>query len=161
MISKNALLAGLAGAFVFAAPALAQETPAQDASTPTAAEQPAQPSSLTLTPGSSVKSKDGTELGKLVGVQAGASGQELTVRGADGQVRGVAVSGIEAQGSDIMVDATMADFQAAAPIAGEAPAEAVPADAAAPTDDAAPVSQPMPAEEPMTEPADPVTEPDA
>ena len=132
MIRKNALLAGLAGAFVFAAPALAQDA---STSTPTSAEQPAQPASLTLTPGASVKSKDGTELGKLVGVQTGASGQELTVRGADGQVRGVPVTGIEPSGADILVDATLADYQAAAAIPGEAPVEpaspdVVPADAA-------------------------------
>lgn len=156
MISKNALLAGLAGAFVFAAPALAQDA----ASTaPAAAEQPAQPSSLTLTPGSSVKSKDGTELGKLVGVQAGSTGQELTVRGADGQVRPVAIAGIEAQGSDIMVDATMADFQAATAIAAEAPAEAAPAEDAAPVEPATPADQP--ADPSSTQPADPVEEPDA
>ena len=136
MIRSNALLAGLAGAFVFAAPAFAQDA----ASTaPAAAEQAAQPSSLTLTPGSSVKSKDGTELGKLVGVQAGTSGQELTVRGADGQLRPVAVTGIQASGSDIMLDATMADFQAATPIAEDAPAEAA-----------------VPADEAEAQPADPV-----
>lgn len=148
MIRTNALLAGLAGAFIFTAPVLAQD--ATSSATP-AAEQPAKPSSLTLTPGSSVKSKDGTELGKLVGVQAGASGQELTVRGADGQVRGVAVTGIEAQGSDILVDATLADYQAATPIAEAAPAEPVPADAA-PADAAAPADQTPPADAPVEEP---------
>lgn len=140
MIRKNALLAGLAGAFVFAAPALAQDAAS---TTPPAAEQPAQPSSLTLTPGASVKSKDGTELGKLVGVQTGASGQELTVRGDDGQVRGVAVTGIEAQGSDIMIDATLADFQAATAIAEQTPANAAPADDAAPADQTPPADAPV------------------
>lgn len=155
MIRSNALLAGLAGAFVFAAPAFAQDA---TSTSPAAAEQPAQPSSLTLTPGSTVKSKDGTELGKLVGVQAGSTGQELTVRGADGQVRPVAVAGIEAQGSDIIVNATMADFQAATAIASEAPAEAVPADAA-PVEPATPADQPADAS--TTQPADPVEGPDA
>ncbi|WP_409019705.1 superoxide dismutase [Brevundimonas vesicularis] len=123
MIRKNILLAGVAGAFIFAAPALAQETTAQDPMTPPAAAEPAaQPSSLSLTPGSTVKSKDGTELGQLVGVQAGATGQELTVRGADGQVRPVPVTGIEASGTDIMVDATLSDFQSATPVPSEIPA---------------------------------------
>lgn len=117
MISKNALLAGIAGALIFAAPALAQDA-ASSSEAP--ATQDAQPSSLTLSPGSTVKSKDGTELGKLVGVQTGAAGQELTVRGADGQVRPVSVNGIKADGSDIQVDASLSDFQSATPIASEA-----------------------------------------
>lgn len=123
MIRKNLLLAGVAGAFVFAAPALAQEAPAQDPTTPPSAAEPAaQPSSLRLTPGSTVKSKDGTELGQLVGVQAGSTGQELTVRGADGQVRPVPVTGIEASGTEILVDATLSDFQSATPVPSEIPA---------------------------------------
>lgn len=140
MIRSNALLAGLAGAFVFAAPALAQD--AQDP-TPPAAEQASRPSSLTLTPGAAVKSKDGTELGKLVGVQAGASGQELTVRGTDGQVRPVPVTGIQQSGADVEVDATLSDYQAASPIAGETPAKADADTAAAPADAPADSAEPV------------------
>ncbi|WP_292051191.1 MULTISPECIES: superoxide dismutase [unclassified Brevundimonas] len=129
MIRKTAMLTGIAGALMFAAPALAQEAP-QDTAAP-AAQESAQPQSLTLTPGATVKSADGTELGKLVGVQNGASGQELTVRGVDGSVRPVSLAGIKQQGSDIVVDATASDFQSATPIETAEPApmaEPTPAD---------------------------------
>jgi len=148
MIRKTALLSGIAGALMFAAPALAQEAP-QDADAPaTATQEAAQPQSLTLTPGTAVKSADGTELGKLVGVQNGASGQELTVRGADGSVRPVSVAGIKQQGTDIVVDATASDFQTAAPIAGAEPAPAAEPTPAEPTDE--PTEEP--AETPVDEP---------
>ena len=147
MIRKTALLTGLAGAFLIAAPAFAQDATTPQTPEPAQAEAaPAQPQSLTLTPGATVKSADGSELGKLVGAQNGASGQELTVRGADGSVRPVPVAGIRQDGDAIVVNASLSDFQAAAPIGGEAPAEATPpADAA----DAAEPAQP-PADEPNT-----------
>lgn len=144
MIRKTALLTGIAGAFLIAAPAFAQDATTPQTPEPAQAEAaPAQPQSLTLTPGATVKSADGSELGKLVGAQNGASGQELTVRGADGSVRPVPVAGIRQDGDAIVVNASLSDFQAAAPIGGEAPAEATPpADAAEP-------AQP-PADEPNT-----------
>ena len=147
MIRKTALLTGIAGAFLIAAPVLAQDATTPQTPEPATAEAPAaQPQSLTLTPGATVKSADGSELGKLVGAQNGASGQELTVRGADGSVRPVPVAGIRQDGDAIVVNASLSDFQAAAPIGGEAPAEATPpADAA----DAAEPAQP-PADEPNT-----------
>ncbi|MEN5170146.1 superoxide dismutase [Brevundimonas pondensis] len=147
MIRKTALLTGIAGAFLIAAPAFAQDATTPQTPEPAQAEAaPAQPQSLTLTPGATVKSADGSELGKLVGAQNGASGQELTVRGADGSVRPVPVAGIRQDGDAIVVNASLSDFQAAAPIGGEAPAEATPpADAA----DAAEPAQP-PADEPNT-----------
>ena len=128
MIRKTALLYSMTGALMIAAPAFAQEQTQDMATPPASAEAPAQPQSLTLNPGASVKSADGTELGKLVGAQDGANGQELTVRGADGVVRPVALKGIRQEGTDIIVDATMTDYQSAAPIAGqEAPAMEAPA----------------------------------
>ena len=147
MIRKTALLTGIAGAFLIAAPAFAQDATTPQTPEPTPAEAaPARPQSLTLTPGATVRSADGAELGKLVGAQNGASGQELTVRGADGSVRPVPVAGIRQDGDAIVVNASLSDFQAAAPIGGEAPAEATPpADAA----DAAEPAQP-PADEPNT-----------
>lgn len=147
MIRKTALLTGIAGAFLIAAPAFAQDVTTPQTPEPAQAEAaPAQPQSLTLTPGATVKSADGSELGKLVGAQNGASGQELTVRGADGSVRPVPVAGIRQDGDAIVVNASLSNFQAAAPIGGEAPAEATPpADAA----DAAEPAQP-PADEPNT-----------
>lgn len=86
MIRKTALLTGIAGAFLIAAPAFAQDATTPQTPEPAPAEAAAaQPQSLTLTPGSTVKGSDGAEIGKLVGVQNGANGQELTVRTADGQ----------------------------------------------------------------------------
>ena len=148
MIRKTALLTGIAGAFLIAAPAFAQDATTPQTPEPAQAEAaPAQPQSLTLTPGATVKSADGSELGKLVGAQNGASGQELTVRGADGSVRPVPVAGIRQDGDAIVVNATLSDFQAAAPIASEAPSEATP-----PTDatDAPPPAEPD--EPPTAEP---------
>ncbi|MFK4058620.1 superoxide dismutase [Brevundimonas sp. NPDC046655] len=127
MIRKTALLTGIAGAFLIAAPVLAQDATTPQTPEPATAEAAAaQPQSLTLTPGTVVKSADGSELGRLVGAQNGASGQELTVRGADGSVRPVPVAGIRQDGDAIVVNASLSDFQAASPIAGEAPAAATP-----------------------------------
>ena len=139
MIRKTALLYSLAGALMVAAPAMAQDQ-VQDAAPAEAEAQ--QPQSLTLTPGATVKSADGSVLGQLVGVQNGSNGQELTVRGSDGQVRPVALNGIRQDGADVVVAATQGDFQSAAPIGGAEPAPAAdpaaqPADAAQPTPDAA------------------------
>uniref|UniRef100_UPI0025C5E1F7 beta-ketoacyl synthase N-terminal-like domain-containing protein n=1 Tax=Brevundimonas sp. TaxID=1871086 RepID=UPI0025C5E1F7 len=90
MTIKNILLAGSAVAFLTAAPAMAQDT-TPPAPAPAAAQAP----SLTLTPGATVRGADG-ELGKLEGVRNNAEGkQELTVRGADGQVRGVPLAGMD------------------------------------------------------------------
>ncbi|HUH24127.1 MAG TPA: superoxide dismutase [Brevundimonas sp.] len=131
MIRKTALLTGIAGAFLIAAPVFAQDATTPQTPEPATAEAaPAQPQTLSLTPGAVVKSADGSELGKLVGAQNGASGQELTVRGADGAIRPVPVAGIRQDGDAIVVNASLSDFQAAAPIGGEAPAEATPTDAA-------------------------------
>lgn len=137
MIRKTALLTGIAGAFILAAPAFAQDSPAQQTPEPAPAEAAAQPQSLTLTPGATVKSADGSELGKLVGARNGASGQELTVRGADGSVRAVPVAGIRQDSDAIVVNATLSDFQAAPPVSSQDPAEA------APPSDATPPAEPV------------------
>jgi len=148
MTFKTALLISAAGALFAAAPAVAQETmtPAQE---PAAAAAPQQ-QSLQLTPGAAVRGPDG-ELGKLEGVQSNAQGdQELTVRGADGQLRAVPLGGIRQDGADVVVAYTKAEYDAASPIAGAAPAPA--ADPAAGT---------MPGTTPTTtEPADPSATPD-
>ena len=140
---KTALLAGAAAAFMTVAPALAQETTPAPAAAPAAAASSQQ--SLSLNPGSSVSGPDG-ELGKLEGVQNNAEGkQELTVRGADGQLRAVPLSGIRQEGAGVVVAYTKAEFDAASPIAGAPPA-------AAPATTPAPTSEPS---APMSEPADP------
>lgn len=121
MSFKTTILAS-AAAVLFAAPAFAQ-----DAATPAPTEQaPAAQQSLSLTPGTTVQGPDG-ELGKLEGVQNNASGaQELTVRGADGQVRAVPLNGIRQEGANVVVDYTKSEFDAASPIAGAAPAPSEP-----------------------------------
>ncbi|WP_303682866.1 superoxide dismutase [Brevundimonas sp. LF-1] len=138
MIRKTALLTGIAGALFIAAPSFAQDATTPQTPEPAPAEAAAaQPQSLTLTPGSTVKSGDGSEIGKLVGVQNGANGQELTVRTADGQVRPVPLAGIRQDGVDIVVDASASDVQSAAPIAS---------DTAEPTPDATPDAAPADAQ---------------
>ncbi|MBK1970681.1 superoxide dismutase [Brevundimonas sp. 3P9-tot-E] len=141
MIRKTALLTGIAGALFIAAPAFAQDAP--QTPEPAPAEAPAaQPQSLTLTPGSTVKGSDGAEIGKLVGVQNGANGQELTVRTADGQVRPVPLAGIRQDGADIVVDASASDIQSAAPIASDTAEPTPDAAADAPPADAPPADEP-------------------
>lgn len=148
MTIKTALLAS-AAAFMIAAPALAQEAPAAaPAQTPAPAAAASSQQSLSLNPGSSVSGPDG-ELGKLEGVQNNAEGkQELTVRGADGQLRAVPLSGIRQEGTGVVVAYTKAEFDAAAAIPG-APAAPLAAPAPAPTSD--------PMAEPTAEPTDPAT----
>ena len=177
MTIKTFFLASAAATVLTAAPALAQDAqPTQQPATPPAAAPAAQPS-LSLTPGSTVRGPDG-DLGKLEGVRTNAEGkQELTVRGADGQLRGVPLAGIRQDGEAVAVAYTKAEFDAAAPIPGApaAPAAAEPTDpAAAPTsDDTAtppasdpamttpPTSAPTPPlpTEPTTEPTAPTTPP--
>jgi len=153
---KTAILSSAAAAFLIASPALAQEiAPAA----PATQDAPAQPS-LSLTPGTSVHGPDG-ELGKLEGVQNNASGaQELTVRGADGQLRAVPLNGIRQDGANVVVAYTKTEYDAAAPIPGAPPApSAAPAPAADPSampaEPAEPTTaEPTTAEPTMTEPAD-------
>lgn len=165
MTIKTFFLASAAATVLTAAPALAQETqPAQAPATAPAAQP-----SLSLTPGSTVRGPDG-DLGKLEGVRTNAEGkQELTVRGADGQLRGVPLAGIRQDGEAVAVAYTKADFDAAAPIAG-APAASEPTDPAAPPASdpsmtTPPTSEPTPplptdpATEPTTEPTEPTTPP--
>ena len=111
--------------------------------------------------------------GKLEGVQNDAEGkQELTVRGADGQLRGVPLAGIRQDGEAVAVAYTKAEFDVAAPIPGApaAPAASEPTDPAAPpasdpsmtTPPTSAPTPPLPTEpttEPTTEPAEPTTPP--
>lgn len=118
MIRKTVLLAGVAAALLTAAPAFAQDAPAA----PPAAEAQAQ-GSIQLQPGSNVKGSDGTVLGTLEGVQSNAAGeQELTVRGADGDLRGVPLGGLTQQGADVVVGISSAEFSTAPVVEGAAPA---------------------------------------
>lgn len=146
MTIKTALLAS-AAAFMFAAPALAQETPAP-APTEAPAAAAASQQSLSLNPGMTVSGPDG-ELGKLEGVQNNAEGkQELTVRGADGQLRAVPLSGIRQENGGVAVAYTKAEYDAAAAIPGAPAAPAPAADPAA-----------APAADPAAQPTDPSATP--
>lgn len=160
---KTALLTGVAGLLLMTAPAFAQDStapqtpPAPATATPPAGEQPATQAAptLTLQPGAEVKGSDGTVLGQLEGARNGASGQELTVRGADGQLRAVPVSGgVRQEGTGIAVGWTSAQFTAAPAITDSA------ADVAEPAAPPMPATPPAPAEPGMA-PATPPTLPPA
>lgn len=159
MTIKTALLAGAAAALLTAAPALAQDTTSPPQTPATGApDAAAQPASLTLTPGATVSGPDG-ELGKLEGVQANAEGQqELTVRGADGQLRAVPLGGIRQDGANVVVAYTKVEYDAAAPIAGAAtpaPATSPATPPASSTTD--PATPSTPTTEPAGDPAEPTT----
>jgi hypothetical protein len=151
---KTALLTGVAGLLLMTAPAFAQDSTAPQ--TPPAPATPApaeQPQSLTLTPGADVKGTDGAVIGKLEGARNTPAGQELVVRGADGQLRGVAVSsGVRQDGAAIAVGVTSAQFSSA-------PAISDPAAAPAPSEPATPPSAAEPPVDPTTAP--PADEPSA
>jgi hypothetical protein len=155
---KTALLTGVAGVLLMAAPAFAQDgTPAQTPPAPPAGEQaaPEQPATLTLQPGADVKGSDGTVLGQLEGARNTEAGQELTVRGPDGQLRGVPVSGgVRQEGEGVAVGWTSAQFSAAPAIADEAAPVAEPS--ATPMPDETGVLPPTPPTLPSaTTPTDP------
>lgn len=157
MIRKTTLLTGIAATLLMGAPAFAQDAMApapQDPATQTPpAAAPAQPGAIQLSPGASVKGSDGATLGTLEGVQNNASGeQELTVRGTDGQLRGVPLAGLTQQGADVVVGSTSAEFTAAPAIADDASATPAPTPSSTPpaSDDA--ITPPTP--------TDPATPPD-
>ena len=128
---KTALLTGVAGLFLMTAPAFAQDSTAPQTRAPGSPPAAEQPQSLTLQPGQTVRGADGGELGKLEGIRDTEAGQELTVRGSDGQLRGVPVTGISQQGEEVSVAWNSSQYLAAPAIAGAAPAPADPAPAPA------------------------------
>lgn len=181
---KIALLTGAAGALLIAGPALAQvatppgRNPVPDqtapAQTPPAQTMPATPpaenpaaapaqDSVSLTPGMVVRGGAGTEeLGKLEGVRVNAQGeQELTVRGADGQLRAVPLGGLQVSSSGVTVAWSLEAYQASPAIAGAAPAP-TPAPAAPPAGDTmAPPVPTLPTDPQPTDPAAPGEDPEA
>ena len=160
---KTALLTGVAGLLLMTAPAFAQDGTAPQTPAPSSTPQDAAPPrSLTLQPGATVKGSDGAVLGQLEGARNGPGGQELTVRGADGQLRAIPVSGgVTQQGADISVGWSGSQFQAAPPIADPAQAAepATPATPAVPGQPGEPATPAQPAT-PAT-PAEPAATPDA
>lgn len=161
MIRKTALLAGIAGLMLTAPAAFAQDastTPAP-AQTPPAAAPTAQPGTLQLQPGSDVKGSDGVVLGKLEGVRNNDAGeQELTVRGTDGQVRGVPLGGLKPDGAGVSVGWTSAEYTAAPAIPGSATDAA---SSTAPASSAAPEQAPETAAPASDAPAAETTAPEA
>lgn len=177
---KTALLSSVAGLFLMSAPAFAQDpAPQTPPATPPAAEAQAQPQSLTLMPGMTVRGSDGSELGKLEGARQTPAGQELTVRGADGQLRGVPTSGLTQDG-DVVVAAWSNQQFTAAPAITDTPAAPAPDAEAPPATTTTPAAEPTtpattdpsaspqptdpaappPAEQPTTPGEEPSTEPD-
>lgn len=114
MIRKTALLSGVAGALLFAAPALAQDVPA-DPMAQDPIEQPAAPEqSGSVAPGAEVRAADGANLGVLEGAGLDASGQQtLQIRGADGQLREAPIAGAQLDNGAVVLAWTEAEFQAA------------------------------------------------
>ena len=156
MIRKTVLLAGVTAAFLTAAPAFAQDA-AAPATAPQTAPAAAQ-GSLQLQPGASVKGSDGTVLGALEGVQSNAAGeQELTVRGTDGNLRGVPLGGLRQEGADVVVGWSSAEFNTAPVVEDAAPAGEN-GDVPAAGD---PVTNPAPAPTEPATPPEPVPAPDA
>jgi len=158
MNRKTALMTGIAAAMVLAVPAFASaqdmapapaETQTAPATAPAPATPPAQPGTLQLQPGSDVTSSDGTVIGKLEGVRTFEGAQQLTVRGTDGQLRGVPLGGLKPEGTGVVVGWTAAEYTAAPSITGAAPAPAA----------TAPTTPPAAADPAMTEPmTEPMTE---
>ncbi|HRO32507.1 MAG TPA: hypothetical protein PLQ03_03760 [Brevundimonas sp.] len=159
MIRKTTLLAGVAGAVLFAAPALAQDIPAQEPA-PATTPAPAQ-GSMTIQPGSDVKSENGARLGALEGVRTNDVGQqELEVRGDDGQLRAVPLGGLRQDGETLIVALTPEQYQAAPVVQSEGDDDAAPTPA--PTTDTVPAdpsipAMPAPAATTPTLPTDPAT----
>ena len=152
MIRKTVLLAGVTAALFTAAPALAQDA------APTAPAAAATQGTLQLQPGANVKGSDGAILGKLEGVQNNAAGeQELTVRGPDGDLRGVPLGGLTQEGADVVVGWTAAEFNTAPVVEDAAPATT---DGSVPAA-GDPAATPPTAPEPTEDPAEQVDEPQA
>lgn len=149
------------------APAFAQDSTAPQTAAPASPPAAEQSRTLQLQPGSPVTGSDGATLGTLEGVRSGPSGQELTVRGPDGVLRGVPTSGgVEQEGTGVKVGWTAGQFSSAPAIG--APAEpatpAQPAEPAAPGEPGEPATpaEPAPPAEPATPPeaSAPVTAPE-
>lgn len=140
---KTALMTGVAGLFLMAAPAFAQDatspqTPPASAEVEAeaAVEAETQAPTLSLTPGAIVQGPDG-QLGVLVGARLHAGAQQLTVKGEDGVIRAVPIDGIRQEGEAVVVDFTLGQY-AEAEVITEADAPALPevpdADAVLPDD---------------------------
>lgn len=170
MIRKTALLTGVAGALMFAAPAFAQDMtqdPATDPMTqpPAAAEAEATAEqSGSVAPGAQVTSSDGASLGILEGAGVDASGQQtLQVRAEDGQLREAPIDGATLDNGAVVLTWTEAEFDAA-PAVADASSNVSGAEAPLPgegevTEEPKPETEALP--EPTPETMKPVEEPEA
>jgi hypothetical protein len=143
MISRTLLAASAVA--LLTAPALAQDAGTPPSTAPSQTQQtspaPAASGSLQLQPGSNVTGSDGQVLGQLEGVRVNDAGeQELTVRGSDGQLRGVPVGGLRQDGTGVVVAWSLTEYQAAPAIAGSPSASPNPADGSAPDATTAPTT---------------------
>lgn len=166
MIRKTALLAGVAGALMIAAPALAQDMtqdPATDPMTQTDPMTDAAPAeaeaSGSVAPGAEVKASDGATLGILEGAGVDVSGQQtLQIRGSDGQLREAPIAGAALDNGAVVLTWTEAEFQAA-PAVSDATSNVSGSEAPLPGDEAQPemstdvdaVPEAAPVDEPAAE----------
>lgn len=165
MIRKTALLTGVAGALMFAAPAFAQEVPTEDPMTaqPPMEQPAAEPeASGSVAPGAEVRAADGASLGILEGAGVDASGQQtLQIRTADGQLREAPIEGAGLDNGAVVLAWTEAEFEAA-PAVSDASSNVSAAEAPLPgegeeADEYKPEPEPLP--EPTPETMQPVEEP--
>lgn len=172
MIRKTALLAGVAGALMIAAPALAQETTQDPAADPMTQTEPMTDSaqaeaeaSSSVAPGAEVKASDGATLGILEGAGVDASGQQtLQIRGSDGQLREAPIDGAALDNGAVVLTWTEAEFQAA-PAVSDAASEVSGSEAPLPGEEVLPQpsadAEAIPEAEPIEEPAADKEEPQA
>ena len=170
MIRKTALLSGVAGALLFAAPAFAQDMTQDPMTDPLAQETPieqpvAEPEqSGSVAPGAEVKAADGASLGILEGAGIDAQGQQtLHIRGSDGQLREAPIDGASLDNGAVVLTWTEAEFDAA-PAVADATSNVAGAEAPLPgegevIDEAKPEPEALP--EPTPETMEPVEEPQA
>ncbi|MEH6663278.1 MAG: superoxide dismutase [Brevundimonas sp.] len=125
MIRKTALLTGVAGALMFAAPAFAQDA-TQDPATDPLTQPPAAEAGVeaqaeqsgSVAPGAQVTSSDGASLGILEGAGVDASGQQtLQIRADDGQLREAPIDGATLDNGAVVLTWTEAEFDAAPAVA--------------------------------------------
>lgn len=150
MISKTALLSGVAGAFLIAGSAMAQDMPA-DPMTETPAEATQAQEDGSVAPGAEVRAADGASLGILEGAGVDASGQQtLQIRGSDGQLREAPIAGASLDNGAVVLTWSEAEFQAA-PSVTDSTANVSGAEAPLPGDEIAPDYAPEPEPEAVTE----------
>lgn len=157
---KTALLSGVAGLFLLSAPAFAQDGTAPQTPPAAAPTATTQAPTLSLQPGMTVRGADG-ELGVLVGARTHAGAQQLTVKGADGSVRAVPITGIRQEGEDVVVDFTVEQYAGAETVTQPA-TPATPAEpGVTPATPATPAVPGQPAPEAAAPPVDEVPDADA